>query len=63
MSYNPQLNNGQFELFDKIKNPKILVNCGLDYDTARFAKAESIISLSSGKTPSLKALAKLLTGK
>jgi len=60
LAYNAHMHDGQINLFNELKAPKILVNCALDYDIQLFDNPDSIISLGCAKEPSIKALSKLL---
>jgi len=60
ISYNALLNSGQMRLFEEIDVPLISIVAGNPYDVEKFHKADSILLSYCYKTPSLRALAKIL---
>lgn len=61
LSYNTVFNQGQFDLYNVISIPHIAISTGVPYDTEKFEKADTVLKSFCYKTPSLKALAKIIS--
>lgn len=60
IEYNSVFFNGQIELLKKIKTPVILISTGVPYVLDELIKIDSLIRCYCFKTPSLKAVAKII---